>query len=125
MGMRAMPTDRALTIRQRLAVRRTGLTCRQVGRLLQSHLDGELDDLRARRVAAHLDDCLRCGLEAEAYRALRSALRRRLPVDPDQLARLREFAAHLAAGHHETTASRADREAGRRPELGTSQTPPP
>ena len=80
------------------------LNCRQVGRLLQSHLDGELDEARSQRVADHLADCLRCGLEAETYQALRAALERRAPVEPDRLARLQDFGARLANGDPELTA---------------------
>lgn len=87
-----------MTIRERLFGPRTQLSCRQVGRLLQSHLDGELDEVDSQRVAHHLEDCLRCGLEAETYQALRAALERRAPVDPERLARLQDFGARLAAG---------------------------
>ncbi len=87
-----------MTIRERLFGPRAQLNCREVGRLLQSHLDGELDEARSQQVADHLDDCLRCGLEAEIYQALRAALQRRAPVDPERLARLRDFGARLAAG---------------------------
>jgi anti-sigma factor RsiW len=73
------------------------LSCEEVGALLQRFLDGELDEDCFRRVAAHLDDCRRCGLEAEVYAAVRSSLARRGAVEPESLARLRTFAAHLAS----------------------------
>lgn len=92
-----------MTIRERLFGPTAQLSCLQVGRLLQSHLDGELDEARSQRVADHLDDCLRCGLEAETYEALRAALERRAPVEPDRLARLQDFGARLAAGDPELT----------------------
>lgn len=93
-----------MTIRERLFGPRTQLSCRQVGRLLQSHLEGELDAARSQHVAAHLDDCIRCGLEAETYQAVRAALERRAPVEPDRLARLQAFGARLAAGDPELAA---------------------
>ncbi len=86
-----------MMIRQKLFGPRDQRSCRQVGQLLQTHLDGELDPARSQRVAAHLDDCLRCGLEADTYRALCDSLERRIPIDPEPLARLHEFGARLAA----------------------------
>ena len=93
-----------MTIRELLFGPPAQLSCRQVGRFLQSHLDGELDEARSQQVADHLDDCLRCGLEAETYQALRAALARRGPVEPERLARLQDFGARLAAGDPELVA---------------------
>ncbi|RMH86227.1 MAG: zf-HC2 domain-containing protein [Actinomyces sp.] len=71
-------------------------SCREVGRVLQSYLDGVVDDTTARRVAEHLEECRRCGLEYETYHTIKQALaRRRDRVDPDALARLRDFGRHL------------------------------
>lgn len=71
-------------------------SCRQVTRVLQSLLDGELDDDWAARVSAHLDDCRRCGLEAETFRAIMGALvGEPTGTDDRSLKRLREFAAVL------------------------------
>lgn len=73
------------------------LSCRQVGRLLQSYLDGELPDARAVLVADHLDACLRCGLEASSYRWLKARLAGLAPrPDEGQLGRLRAFTDALA-----------------------------
>lgn len=77
----------------------TPMSCPEVGRLLQHYLDGELDDAATRAIAAHLDDCVRCGLEAETYERIITSitgLRRALPAD--SLDRLRDFGARLAAG---------------------------
>lgn len=77
--------------------------CREAGRTMQSYLDGELDGERAARVSAHLERCLRCGLEAEAFRYVRSVLRDLSGPGPfrveDPLAvkRLHRFATTLAA----------------------------
>jgi anti-sigma factor RsiW len=85
----------------KLLRRRGPMTCREVGRLLQHYLDGALDDARAARLAAHLDECRRCGLEAETYLRIRTALAERgaseLPADA--LARLVEFGERLAGDH--------------------------
>ncbi|MGH9182535.1 MAG: zf-HC2 domain-containing protein [Acidimicrobiales bacterium] len=78
------------------------LGCREVGRMLQFYLDGEIDELAARRIAQHLDDCRRCGLEAVTYTEVKRALRRRGDlVDDGSVERLRTFAARLARGEVE------------------------
>lgn len=71
-------------------------TCADVARVLQSYLDGHVDEMTARRVARHLEACRRCGLEAETYQAIRQALARRRPdVDAATVERLRSFAQRL------------------------------
>ncbi|MEV8310865.1 zf-HC2 domain-containing protein [Streptomyces flavidovirens] len=67
----------------------------QVARVLQSYLDGETDEATARRVAAHLKDCRRCGLEASVYREIHNALGRRVEPDAAAVARLRTFGESL------------------------------
>lgn len=59
----------------------TRLSCHDVRRALQSFLDGEVPPRRAELVAAHLESCSRCGVEAavlsrviDAIRALRPDL---------------------------------------------------
>lgn len=72
------------------------LNCRQVARLLQRYLDGEIDDLTARRIVRHLDDCRRCGLEAAAYSEIKASLSRRGSDGfDDSLRRLRQFGDRL------------------------------
>ncbi|MGH9245181.1 MAG: zf-HC2 domain-containing protein [Acidimicrobiales bacterium] len=72
------------------------LSCRQVGRLLQRYLDDDVDDLTARRIIRHLDDCRRCGLEAAAYTEIKASLARRYDTIPDDaVRRLREFGERL------------------------------
>lgn len=71
-------------------------TCAEVARVLQRHLDGEIDELTARRVERHLERCRRCGLEARTYEAIKDALSRAAPVDRGALERLREFGRRLA-----------------------------
>lgn len=67
----------------------------QVARVLQYYLDGETDEVTARRVAAHLESCRRCGLNASVYREIRGALARRETPDPEALDRLRAFGTSL------------------------------
>lgn len=79
--------------------RREEASCAEVARVLQTYLDGQVDDLTARRVGRHLDHCRRCGLESETYMAIKDALSRRShDVDPAALDRLRSFGEHLAEG---------------------------
>lgn len=72
--------------------------CREVIRVLQSYLDGEVDDLTARRIEEHLDDCRRCGLEATTYADIKNSLRHRRTVDREAVERLRAFGEQLATG---------------------------
>ncbi|MEU9069841.1 zf-HC2 domain-containing protein [Streptomyces sp. NPDC048109] len=71
------------------------MNCLQVGRLLQSYLDGETDEVTARRVAKHLEDCRRCGLEASVYQEIHNALARRAEPDGRAVERLQAFGASL------------------------------
>lgn len=76
------------------------LTCTEVGRLLQRFLDDELGDpVAVDALAGHLDACGGCGLEADAYRRIKSALSdRRVDVPADAVERLRAFGERLAEG---------------------------
>jgi anti-sigma factor RsiW len=79
--------------------RREELRCREVGQVLQSYLDGELDELLARRVARHLEMCRRCGMSAETYIEIKQALRRSAGSPPQEaIDRLRAFGEQLAEG---------------------------
>ena len=73
------------------------LVCSEVGRLLQRFLDGELDDpVTAGAIAAHLDVCEPCGLEADAYRRIKAALQaHRADPGDGSLARLHDFGRRL------------------------------
>lgn len=72
-------------------------SCREVGRVLQTYLDGELDQLAARRITHHLDLCRRCGMQASTYAEIKSSLARhaRPPVDTAAVNRLRTFGQQL------------------------------
>lgn len=84
---------------RRHAVADRPLTCREVGRLLQRYLDGETDEPATAKVAEHLEDCRRCGLEAGIYREITAALARHATVLPEAaLIRLRRFGQQLATG---------------------------
>jgi anti-sigma factor RsiW len=72
------------------------LNCHQVGRRLQRYLDGEIDELMARRIMHHLEDCRRCGMEAAAYTEIKASIARRGEDLPDDtVARLRSFGQRL------------------------------
>jgi anti-sigma factor RsiW len=78
--------------------RRDELRCKEVARVLQAHVDGELDPEAARKASSHLDACLRCGMEASAYQDLKAQLAKLAePVDAGAVARLRAFADELTA----------------------------
>ena len=55
------------------------LACRQVRRILQAFLDGEVTADRAEQIAAHLESCTRCNVEAEILEWVIAALRRLRP----------------------------------------------
>ncbi len=75
------------------------LNCREVGQVLQAYLDGELADEDAPLVAAHLEECRLCGLEAASYERIKAALAQPMPegADPEAIDRLRSFGRDLAA----------------------------
>lgn len=78
--------------RSRFRRRRPAVDCREVGRVLQSYLDGEVEDDFAAKIGDHLEMCRDCGLEAETYQRIKLSLGARLPeVDDEAIARLREF----------------------------------
>lgn len=71
-------------------------SCREVGRVLQTYLDGQVDEVTARRVRAHLEACRRCGMEAQVYDELKHALARRAPsLDPSIVERVNAFSREL------------------------------
>jgi len=79
--------------------RAADLSCHDVARILQDYLDLELDESSAAGVTAHLEDCRRCGLEAEVYAAIKDAIARRDDRIPDDARRrVRLFAEQLIAG---------------------------
>lgn len=55
------------------------LGCRQVRRTLQAFLDGEVEPLHAELVAAHLESCPRCRVEAELLTRVIESLQRLRP----------------------------------------------
>jgi anti-sigma factor (TIGR02949 family) len=79
------------------------MDCHQVGEVLQFYLDGEIDEERARKIEAHLEDCRRCGLEVATYEHIKATLAaRRSEVAPESLDRLRTFGERLARGEDPT-----------------------
>lgn len=73
------------------------MSCPEVGKLLQRYLDGHLDDTIAAGISTHLEDCRRCGLEADTYQRIKRTLGDlQRPLPPDVLARLREFGKQIA-----------------------------
>ena len=67
--------------------RKAGISCARVQDLVQSYIDGELEDGPEReRLVAHLEMCRLCGVEAETYERIKDALgarqRSRAPARP-------------------------------------------
>lgn len=90
--------SRRLSLWQRMVGTPDVASCREVGRVLQSYLDGRTEELAGRRVARHLEGCRRCGLEAETYLEIKQALARKgPPISPETMARLRAFGDELLA----------------------------
>ena len=76
--------------------------CREVGRVLQSYLDGDVEDDFAAKIGAHLEACKDCGLEYETYQRIKASLAAKMPeVDPAAVARLRAFGAEITGDRHE------------------------
>ncbi len=71
------------------------MTCRDVARVLQACLDGEVDEVTAQRVAVHGEGCRRCGVEIAVYREIKNSLARQEVPDEAAMARLRAFGADL------------------------------
>ncbi len=77
--------------------RNAPMNCMEVARNLQRYLDGDIDDAKARRLEAHLEDCRRCGMEAHTYQHIKTSLAARGtgPVPDDAIERLTRFARSL------------------------------
>ena len=67
--------------------------CRQVARVLQRYLDGEIDPVDVPAITEHLDACRECGLAEATYDRIKVALAQpsSAAVDPGVLQRLRAF----------------------------------
>ena len=85
-------------IRRRLLRRGNAeVNCREVGRVLQSYLDGDVESDFAEKIAEHLEKCKDCGLEYETYSRIKNSLAgQERAVDDDAIARLREFGRNLS-----------------------------
>jgi anti-sigma factor RsiW len=78
--------------------RRSDVNCREVGKVLQSYLDNNVEEDFAEKIAEHLEACKECGLEAETYRQIKTTLAGRMPeVDSAAVERLRAFGDQLTS----------------------------
>ncbi|MEZ5343430.1 MAG: zf-HC2 domain-containing protein [Acidimicrobiales bacterium] len=76
--------------------RRKGYSCHQVLEVLQSYLDGEVDESVARSVILHLDMCEQCAHEAELFRRIQAAIAAQAnDIDAEILDRLETYAMNL------------------------------
>jgi RNA polymerase sigma-70 factor (ECF subfamily) len=86
-----------LSPRRRRTVVDRPFTCREVGKLLQRYFDGYADEHATAKVAEHLEDCRRCGLDSGIYREIKASLARQATALPETtLVRLRRFGQQLA-----------------------------
>lgn len=73
--------------------------CHEVAAVLQAYLDGELEPRDAELVAAHLEHCERCDIEAATITRVVAAIRRQRPdLDSAAIARLSGFVDRLTDG---------------------------
>lgn len=85
---------------------RNRLNCMKTVRVLQTFLDGALDETTANKVAQHLEDCRRCGLEADVYSQIKTVLINQYrPVDQELIDHLRLFGELIS--HHGPDAPRS------------------
>jgi anti-sigma factor (TIGR02949 family) len=78
------------------------VNCREVGKVLQSYLDNDVEEDFAEKIAAHLEACKDCGLEVETYRQIKTSLASKMPeVEPAALERLKAFGNQLTNGDAE------------------------
>lgn len=83
----------------RLFRRKKGPSCEEIGAVLQSYLDGEVDEATALKVASHLEGCAGCAPEALAYSRIKESLAAKsYAVDPKVLINLQTFGERVARG---------------------------
>jgi len=88
--------------------RRPEVNCREVGRVLQSYLDNDVEEDFADKIAQHLEACRDCGLEVETYQQIKTTLAAKLPeVDSAAIERLRAFGDQLASGERRGGSNRS------------------
>ena len=74
------------------------VNCRELGKVLQSYLDGDLEPDFADKIGTHLENCRKCGLDLDTYQRIKDSLAAKLPeVDPAAIARLRQFGNELSS----------------------------
>lgn len=79
--------------------RKPTVDCREVGRVLQSYLDDNVEPGFAGKIASHLDECKKCGLEADTFTRIKDALENKRPeIDNDAIERLQSFGNRLTKG---------------------------
>lgn len=74
--------------------RKAGISCARVQDLVQAYLDDELEGPDRDRLAAHLDRCRPCGVEAATYERIKASLA--APVPPEVVERLSRFAVSIS-----------------------------
>lgn len=76
--------------------RQKGYSCHEVLEVLQSYIDGEVDEATAQKVAKHLDMCTGCTHEADVFRKIEAAVFAKAePIDPAIIDSLTQYAMKL------------------------------
>lgn len=72
-------------------------SCAKAIKLLQSALDGELDQHTLARVNRHMAACKKCGMHVRTYEAIKTSIATQgaAPLPADVIADLQEFARNL------------------------------
>ena len=87
-----------MTRRRWYRLKSRSVNCRELGKVLQSYLDGDLEPDFADKISAHLENCRKCGLDLDTYQQIKDSLAAKLPeVDPEAISRLRQFGNELSS----------------------------
>lgn len=82
----------------RLLRRNKGYSCHQVLEVMQSYIDGEVDEKTALNVVEHLEMCERCAHEVHLFRRIQNAVREQADeIDPRIVERLEAYALELSS----------------------------
>jgi len=81
----------------RMMMRPGGMSCRKALKLMQSYLDGEVEEKLALKVAKHLNACKDCDEESLVYKKIKASLANRPPhVSQDIIDSLTDFTQNLS-----------------------------
>ncbi len=77
---------------------RPGMSCKKMMKVIQSYLDGEVDEKVARKVAKHLNACVDCDEESTVFKNIKKSLANKPEhISPEILSSLTEFTKNIAS----------------------------